>query len=72
METDFVKAMEINTQATTVDGILGTLVKDIREGGKGNYASGYVPATSTKTHIHNKIVLLRGELNRLDKMIQEV
>ena len=37
METDFVKAMEINTQATTVDGIMNTLVKDIREGGKGNY-----------------------------------
>lgn len=72
METDFVKAMEINTQATTVDGIMGTLVKDIREGGKGNYAFGYVPVTSTKTRIHNKIVLLRGELNRLDKMIQGV
>ena len=72
METDFVKAMEINTQATTVDGIMETLVKDIREGGKGNYTFGYVPATSTKTHIHNKIFLLRGELNRLDKMIQGV
>lgn len=37
METDFVKAMEINTQTTTVDGIMNTLVKDIREGEKGNY-----------------------------------
>lgn len=72
METDFVKAMEINTQATTVDGIMNTLVKDIREGEKGNYTFGYVPATSTRTRIHNKIVLLRGELNRLDKMIQGV
>lgn len=34
METDFVKAMEINTQTTTVDGIMNTLVKDIREGEK--------------------------------------
>ena len=34
METDFVKAMEINTQTTTVDGIMNTLVKDIREGKK--------------------------------------
>ena len=29
METDFVKAMEINTQATTVDGIMGTLVNEM-------------------------------------------
>lgn len=72
METDFVKAMEIKTQTTTIDGIMNTLVKDIREGEKGNYTFGYVPSTSTKTHIHNKIVMLRGELNRLDKIIQGV
>lgn len=72
METDFVKAMEINTQTTTIDGIMNTLVKDIREGEKGNYTFSYVPAASTKTRIHNKIVMLRGELNRLDKMIQGV
>lgn len=60
METDFVKAMEIKTQTTTIDGIMNTLVKDTREGEKGNYTFGYVPSTSTKTHIHNKIAKLFG------------
>lgn len=72
MEKDCLKLMEISSQTSTISGITRTLAKDIQEGEHGNYTFGYVPATSTKTHIHNKIVLLRGELARLDKMIQGV
>ena len=37
-----------------------------------DYAYGVVPMAATRTAIHNKIVILRGELLRLDQLVQSV
>lgn len=68
----YVKMFDIIEQAKTANGLMETLKRDVFNGKDGNYQYGQVPVMSTKTSIHNKIVILRNELHQLDEMIQKV
>lgn len=70
MEQQYVKEIKILNQSEISSNLMDAIKRDIVDGQEGRYAYGQVPATATKTSIHNKIVILRSELTRLDKLIQ--
>ncbi len=66
------KSLDIIDQVTMTAGLMKSVERNVVAGMKLNYEYGVVPMSATRKSIHDKIVILRGELIRLDKLVQSV
>ena len=63
---------EIRDQAASAQGFMNIIMYDIDKVRHEEYNIGKVQMNCTKGRIHDRIVALRGELLRLDEMVQEL
>ncbi|MCQ5211143.1 hypothetical protein [Megasphaera massiliensis] len=66
------QSLDIIDQLTMTTGLMKSVERNVFAGMDRDYAYGVVPMAATRTAIHNKIVILRGELLRLDQLVQSV
>ena len=66
------QSLDIIDQLTMTTGLMKSVERNVFAGMDRDYAYGVVPMAATRTAIHNKIVILRGELLRLDQLVRSV
>ena len=66
------QSLDIIDQLTMTTGLMKSVERNVFAGMDRDYAYGVVPMAAARTAIHNKIVILRGELLRLDQLVQSV